>query len=142
MSKVKNNLTVELCRATMGEIQDKDLQQIKKCLLSLCDLIEECQSDDFSENLISILEIIVFHITSDPSREKLILKCLLNFNDMLLNIHDSKIKTDFILNKILEASKGKNNISNDSEKSKEYDQLNLFNPDGSRCSMDEILNSW
>lgn len=41
MSEEKNNSTIELCRATMKEIQSKDLQQIKNCLLSLCDLIEK-----------------------------------------------------------------------------------------------------
>lgn len=100
------------------------------------------QSDDFASSLTSILEIIVYHITTDPAREKLILKCLLNFDDMLINIHESKTRTDFLLNKILDkVLKNKNNISNESDESKEYDQLNLFNPDGSRCSMNEILNS-
>lgn len=142
MSEEKNNSTIELCRATMKEIQSKDLQQIKNCLLSLCDLIEKNQSDDFASSLTSILEIIVYHITTDPAREKLILRCLLNFDDMLINIHESKTRTDFLLNKILDkVLKNKNNISNESDESKEYDQLNLFNPDGSRCSMDEILNS-
>jgi hypothetical protein len=37
--------------------------------------------------------------------------------------------------------KGENKKDSKTEHAKEFDQLNLFNSDGSRCSIDEILNS-
>ena len=138
-----NQVTIELCRSTMKEIDNKELQNIKKCLLTLCDIIENYQDDGFSVSLTSILEIIVYHMTHDPSREKLILKCLENFDEMLVAIHESKTSSDELLNKMLSGSLSlKNKTKNESLNPDGSVQLNLFNADGSRCTMEELSNSW
>jgi len=130
--KEQNDSTIELCREIMKEINDEKLQQLKSCLLSLCDIIEKFQTDDFCMNLTSSLEIIVYHITNEPSRKNLVFDCLQNFDVMVMNIQSSKKITDELRNMFKNKKYGNE---------KKYDQLNLFNSDGSRCSIDEILNS-
>jgi hypothetical protein len=134
-------LTIKLCRETMNDINDKDLNNIKNCLLGLCDLIEKFQSDVYAKNLTSILEIVVFHITNDPTRSDLILGCLQNYDEMFSNIQESKIISDELkqlLNVLRPSDKNKKlNVQNHSK----FEQLNLFNPDGSRCTMEELMNS-
>lgn len=134
-------LTIKLCRETMNDINDKDLNNIKHCLLGLCELIEKFQSDVYAKNLTSILEIIVFHITNDPTRSDLILGCLQNYDEMLSNIQESKIISDELKQLLTDLKPSDKNKNLDVQKHSKFEQLNLFNPDGSRCTIKEIINS-
>lgn len=134
-------LTIKLCRETMNDINDKDLNNIKNCLLGLCDLIEKFQSDVYAKNLTSILEIVVFHITNDPTRSDLILGCLQNYDEMLSNIQESKIISDELKQLLTDLKPSDKNKNLDVQKHSKFEQLNLFNPDGSRCTIKEIINS-
>jgi hypothetical protein len=143
MEKKEKNclLTIKLCRETMNDVKDEDLVNIKHCLLGLCELIEKFQSDVYAKNLTSILEIIVFHITNDPTRSDLILGCLQNYDEMLSNIQESKIISDELKQLLTALRPSDKNKKLDVQKHSKFEQLNLFNPDGSRCTMEELMNS-
>lgn len=155
--KINSDYTISLCKEVMNGVDLDDLQQIKNCLLKLCDLIEEFKDDKFSNSLSQIFEIIVFHITNDPARADLILESLLNFDIMITNVQEStertkdvmelffdNIKTkkslDFLDLKTILEKISKKSCNGEGEENKDT-ELNLFNPDGTRCSVDEILNS-
>ena len=162
-SEKEKNYVTNLCREVMNDVKEEDLQQIRKCLLTLCDLIEESRDNIYSKNLSGILEIIVLYITTNPINANLILDLLLNFDNMFKSIELTKTKTDYLLkmfsnkNIINNNDIGKINdvlktlfdidnlVKNKKTKSlenEEDNELNLFNPDGTRCSVDGILNSW
>jgi len=139
------NTTTTICRDIMEGVNEEPLQGLKNCLLTMCELIDTYYKDFNAKKLIMILDRIVYHITVNPHRINLILDHLFYFDKMITNFNsclslDKTIEkfyediTKNILNISKQVHSEPNNTTNDS-------QLNLFNSDGTRCSMDELLNS-
>lgn len=132
----ESKIIVENCRYILKDVQEKRMQQFKNSILDICNIIEKYHNDKCSKDLVIILEIIIYNITQDPNRIDLIKNHMINFQNMLSDIIFIENEREVIKEKI----KREINIEH-STKHNYKRQLNLFNSDGSRCSVEEILNS-
>lgn len=118
--------TIERARNMLEGVQEENISKLKSSLLSLCDIIDDNKDDFLAVRISLILEMIIFHVVEDPKRMDELLTTLVGYDVVKKYMNDQKKKS-------MEANRSS------SATATPY-KLNLFNPDGSNVSLDEIFS--